>query len=69
MTRVVGLRGMAWGVLGGLLYTAGAVCEATSWPVLLPGVVGAHELLHLFDMGGTFTHVFFVARYVLPLRA
>jgi hemolysin III len=69
LTRVVGLRGMVWGVFGGLLYTVGAVCEATSWPVLLPGVVGAHEVLHLCDMGGTFTHVVFVTRYVIPLRA
>jgi hemolysin III len=68
MTRAVGLRGMTWALFGGLLYTAGAACEATGWPVLIPGVVGAHEFLHLFDMGGTFSHVVFVARYVVPLR-
>jgi hemolysin III len=68
MTRAVGLRAMAWGLLGGLLYTLGAVCEATRWPVLIPGVLAGHEVLHLCDMGGTLTHVFFVIRYVLPFR-
>jgi hemolysin III len=68
MTRAVGVRGMAWGLLGGLLYTAGALCEAAHWPVLVPGVFGSHEVLHLCDMGGTLTHVFFVGRYVLPFR-
>jgi hemolysin III len=68
ITRAVGPCGAAWGYLGGLLYTAGAACEAAGWPVLWAGVVGPHEVLHLFDMAGTLTHVFFVARYVLPFR-
>jgi hemolysin III len=68
MARAVGLRALSWGLLGGLLYTLGAVCEATNWPVLVPGVLGAHEMLHLLDMGATLTHVFFVVRYVLPFR-
>ena len=67
--RVVGLRGLSWVFLGGVLYTAGAVCDATEWPVLFPGVVGSHEMLHVFDMGGTLVHVLFVVRYVLPFRA
>jgi hemolysin III len=66
--RVVGLRGLSLVFLGGVLYTAGAVCDATEWPVLLPGVVGYHEMLHVFDMGGTLVHVLFVVRYVLPFR-
>jgi hemolysin III len=68
LLRAVGLRGMAWAVAGGLLYTAGGVCDAARWPVLVPGVVGSHEVLHLLDMGGTLTHVFFVVRYVLPFQ-
>jgi hemolysin III len=68
LTRAVGLRGMTWGALGGLLYTAGAVCEVTCWPAPWPGVVGPHEVLHFFDLAATATHVFFVCRYVLPFR-
>jgi hemolysin III len=68
LSRVVGLRGLSWVFLGGVLYTVGAVCDATNWPVLLPGVVGSHEMLHVCDMGGTLAHVLFVVRYVLPFR-
>jgi hemolysin III len=68
LIRAVGLRGMAWGLLGGLLYTAGGVCDAACWPVLWPGVIGWHEVLHLLDMSGTLVHVFFVLRYILPFR-
>lgn len=68
LVKAVGPRAMAWGLLGGLLYTAGAICDAVHWPVLIPGVVAWHEVLHVCDMGGTFTHVFFVIRYVLPFR-
>ena len=66
LIRAVGVHGMLWALLGGLLYTFGGVCDAACWPVLLPGVIGYHEVLHLLDMGGTLVHVFFVFRYVLP---
>jgi hemolysin III len=68
MTRAVGLRGMACGLFGGLFYTIGAVCDVVNWPVIYPGIVSSHEVVHLCDMGGTFTHVVFVIRYVLPFR-
>jgi hemolysin III len=69
LVRAVGLRGLAWVVVGGACYMAGGVCDAVEWPVLYPGVVGSHEVLHVLDMGGTLAHVLFVTRYVLPLRA
>jgi hemolysin III len=69
LVRAVGLRGMGLALVGGLLYTAGGVCDAVQWPVLYPGVVGAHEVLHVLDMGGTLTHVVFVVRYILPARS
>jgi hemolysin III len=68
LIRAVGLRGMFWSFLGGLLYILGGVCDAARWPILLPGVIGYHEILHLLDMGGTLIHVFFVIRYILPFR-
>jgi hemolysin III len=68
LIRAVGVQAMLWGLLGGVLYTFGGVCDAAKWPILLPGVVGYHEVLHLSDMGGTLIHVFFVIRYVLPFE-
>jgi hemolysin III len=66
LVRAVGVRGMAVGVLGGILYTAGGVFDAISWPILVPGVIGYHEVLHVLDIFATLTHLFFVTRYVLP---
>jgi hemolysin III len=68
LIRAVGLRAMLVGVMGGLLYTFGGVCDAARWPILLPGIIGYHEVLHVADMGGTLIHVFFVVRYVLPFE-
>ena len=66
--KAVGWHGVFWGLLGGLLYTTGGVCDAVGWPVLYPGLIRSHEILHLCDMGGTFAHVVFVIRFVLPFR-
>jgi hemolysin III len=64
--RAVGLRGLFWGGLGGLFYTAGAVFELARWPVLIPGVVAWHEVFHVCDMAGTAAHVVFMVLCVLP---
>jgi hemolysin III len=68
LVRALGWRAMGWAILGGLLYTAGGLCDALHWPVLLPHVVTSHEVLHVFDMGGTAVHVYFVVRFLLPYR-
>jgi hemolysin III len=68
LIRAIGVRAMLWGLLGGVLYTFGGVCDAAKWPILLPGIIGYHEVLHVADMGGTLIHVFFLVRYVLPFQ-
>lgn len=39
-------------VLGGLAYSAGALCELTGEPVLVRGVVGSHEVFHVAVLVG-----------------
>ena len=39
------------------------------WPVLLPGVLGAHELLHFLVIAGSACHVFFMGKVVAPSPA
>jgi channel protein (hemolysin III family) len=40
-------------VIGGALaYTVGALLEFARWPVLIPGVLGPHELFHLAVLAG-----------------
>jgi hemolysin III len=69
LIKAVGYRGMAWSLLGGILYTAGAVFDVIKWPIPWPHVVGHHEVLHLCDMAATAIHIYFLLCFVLPYRA
>ena len=64
--RAVGWRAMNWVALGAALYTLGAVCELTQWPVIVPGWFQAHEMLHFCDSAASMAFFVFVVRYVLP---
>jgi hemolysin III len=69
LLRAVGARGVLWAFAGCVLYTIGGVCDATGRPVLVPGVIAGHEMLHILDICATLTHVYFVVRYIVPYRA
>jgi channel protein (hemolysin III family) len=56
---------------GGVAYTAGGVLELLGWPVLIPGVIGPHELFHLGVLAGAALHWKFVFQFAcgtLPPR-
>ena len=57
---------MAWCAWGGLFYTLGGLADLFQWPRILPGLFSHHEVFHLFAMAGTFCHVIFMMKYVLP---
>jgi hemolysin III len=48
--------GFFWLVLGGLIYSGGAIIYALKRPDFVPGVFGFHELWHLFVMAGSAAH-------------
>lgn len=54
-------------VLGGLLYTLGAVVYARRWPDPLPAWFGYHEVFHLLVVAASTAHYLAIWRYVLPL--
>ena len=66
LARAVSHRGLALLVAGGVSYSVGAVLNATHWPTPWPGVVGPHELFHLFTLGGSACHYAFVLRVAVP---
>jgi channel protein (hemolysin III family) len=47
-------------VYGGIAYTIGALSLSVHWPVLVPGIVGPHELWHFAVLAGLGYHWFFV---------
>lgn len=66
--RAVGWRAMNWAWLCAGFYCAGAIFELTNWPVIVPGVIQAHEVLHFCDTGGALALFVFVVRYVIPFQ-
>jgi hemolysin III len=58
---------LGWLVAGGLVYTVGTIIFALERPRLWPGVFSAHELWHLFVLGGSACHFVLMFRFVAPL--
>jgi hemolysin III len=52
-------------VIGGVLYSVGAVINELKWPILWPGVIGAHELFHLLVMAASWCHFLFMLRVLV----
>jgi hemolysin III len=69
IARVVTHRPLRPLILGGLLYSVGAVLNLLQWPVIWPGVFGPHEIFHLWVMGGSFAHFWFMLTVVAPFAA
>jgi hemolysin III len=56
--------GLKWLVAGGVIYSVGTIIFALDKPHLWPGRFSAHDLWHLFVMGGSACHFVVMARYV-----
>jgi hemolysin III len=54
-------------VLGGVLYSLGALCYARRWPDPSPRFFGYHEVFHALVIAGSITHFTLVAAYVFDL--
>ena len=68
IAQVVSHRALLPIVVGGLSYSVGAVLNLLHWPVLFPGVFGAHEVFHLFVLAGSLAHYRFILKVVVPFR-
>jgi len=68
-TRLVSIlpwEGSALIILGGALYTVGAVIYMRQHPNPVPRWFGFHEIFHLFVVAGSVAHWLAIWRYVLP---
>ncbi len=68
LAKVVSHRDLFPLVLGGLLYSVGAVINVLHWPVIWPGVFGSHELFHVFVIGGSLAHYDLMLRLAIPFN-
>jgi hemolysin III len=60
----LGPGGFAWLIAGGVVYSIGTVIFAIDKPHLWPGKFSAHDLWHLFVLGGSACHFVVMLRYV-----
>ena len=49
-------------VLSGLSYSLGGITEYLRWPVLIPGIIGPHEIFHIAVIFGIGFHWHFIAQ-------
>ena len=66
MARAIGAVGVGLVILGGVLYTTGAVIYAMRRPNPVPGVFGYHEVFHALVIAAALLQYAVVAFYVLP---
>jgi hemolysin III len=67
--KVLPLSAIGLLVLGGALYTVGAVIYARRKPDPFPRIFGFHEVFHLFVITGNLAFVAVMVIWVLPYRA
>ncbi|MCU0705903.1 MAG: hemolysin III family protein [Fimbriiglobus sp.] len=62
--RAAGAWAVVWMLASAGVYAIGGLCEVFRWPVLVEGLIGPHEVLHVTDILGTLTHLGLVVRLV-----
>lgn len=65
LTKSVPPEGIKLLVAGGVTYTIGALIYAIKWVPFQNKWFGAHEVFHLFVMGGSLFHIMFMFKYIL----
>ena len=68
IAQVLGLPALLLIVVGGLLYSTGALAYAFKRPRLWPRTFGYHEVFHLLVLGASASFFFVMALYVIPYR-
>jgi len=67
LIRALPQAGLGWLILGGVLYTVGAVVFNLKRLNFTP-YFGAHEIWHLFVLAGSCCHFWFMLKFVLYLK-
>lgn len=69
IARRRGLRFVLPLLWGALAYTIGAVADHLQWPVLIPNVIGPHEVFHVAVLAGIAFHWSFILAIATEARA
>ncbi len=66
MLQVLPAGALVWLVLGGIVYTLGAIVYITKAFNFFPGKFGFHEVWHIFVILGALAHFIAIAAYIAP---
>ena len=66
MLKVLPAGALAWLIIGGIIYTLGAIIYITKTLDFLPGKFGFHEIWHIFVILGALAHFIAIAVYIAP---
>jgi hemolysin III len=64
LIRTLNPESIIWLAAGGVFYTIGAIIYGMKKPDPLPGVLGFHEIFHLFVLAGSVCHFWFMYKYI-----
>jgi hemolysin III len=64
LRRALPASALLWLLYGGLAYSVGAIIYAVDRPHLWPGKFSAHDLWHLFVLGGSACHYYMMVRFI-----
>lgn len=67
IVRVLPVGALVWLLLGGVIFTLGAVVYMTRIMNFVPGIFGFHEVWHIFVILGCLCHYIMIAVYVAPV--
>jgi hemolysin III len=67
MLVVLPVGALVWLVIGGVIYTLGALVYITKTMNFWPGKFGFHEVWHIFVMLGALAHFIAIIGYVAPM--
>jgi hemolysin III len=68
LIEVLQLQALIWLFMGGVFFTTGAVIYALKKPDPYPGILGFHEIFHLFVLAGSFSHFWMIYKYIAVLN-
>ena len=68
LVEVLQMQALIWLFMGGVFFTIGAVIYALKKPDPYPGILGFHEIFHLFVLAGSFSHFWMIYKYIAILN-
>ncbi|MDP3965351.1 MAG: hemolysin III family protein [bacterium] len=66
LKEALSIEAFLWLLAGGIFYTIGVIFFALEGKIMLNKWYTPHDILHIFDMLGSFCHFWFMFKFVLP---